>query len=178
MTYPSQHLRDAREQRDKRRLDIAKALREEPGLTNVQLAERFNVHRNTIQDDRDALIEQVRANTLNETELLREDMCKRLESLNGELELHRKDGKLPVSAIHEMMLVHRSIIELLGVRKPVTEKVQWEQTKPITFRTVIVGTKLVEGNPMPVIDGEVVEPRLLKGDQNPASQEGAKHDEQ
>jgi hypothetical protein len=171
MTAPSQHLRDLREQRDNRRLAVAQALRENPDFTNVQLAERFNVSRNTIKEDRDALIEQVRANALNETELLRENMCKRLESLNGELELHRKDGKLPVSAIHEMLLVHRSIIELLGVRKPVTEKVEWQERRVISFEAQIVPS------PQPkVIDGEVVEPRLLKGDQNSASQEGAKHD--
>jgi DNA-binding XRE family transcriptional regulator len=169
MTAPSQYLRDAREQRDKRRLEIARALREEPGLTNVQLAERFGVHRNTIQEDRDALIEQVRANSTTETELLRADMCARLESLNAELELHRRDGKLPVSAIHEMMLVHRSIIELLGVRKPVTEKIEWQQNRTIRFEAEIVPS------PRPkVIDGEVVEPRLLKGDQDTASQEGRK----
>jgi transcriptional antiterminator len=156
MTAPSQLLRDLREQRDKRRLAVAKALRDEPGLTNVQLAEKFNVSRNTIKEDRDALIEQVRANSTTETELLREQMCKRLESLNSELELHRRDGVLSVRAIHEMILVHRSIIELLGVRKPVTEKLEVRERRVIAFATTIIPS------PPKAIDGEVVQQKLLK----------------
>jgi hypothetical protein len=73
----------------------------------------------------------------------------KLESLNKELELHRRDGKLSVSVIHEMMLVHRSIIELLGIRKPVTEQLEVRK-RTISFRTSIVGVvdgKLVESKP-------------------------------
>jgi len=65
-------------------------------------------------------------------------MVERLESLNTELELHRKDGKLSVSVIHEALLVTRSIIELLGVRKPVVEQLEVRK-RTISFSTSIVG---------------------------------------
>jgi len=158
MTLPSQHLRDVREQRDNRRLAVAQALRENPNLTNVQLGDRFNVSRNTIKEDRDALTEQVKQATLTETQLLRARMCDRLEHLNTELELHRRDGKLPVSVIHEMLLVHRSVIELLGVRKPVVERVKHEGPRePVKFEVQIVPSS----KQAKCIDAEVVQPRLL-----------------
>jgi hypothetical protein len=138
MTAPSQHLRDLREQRESRRLGVAKALRETPNATNIELAEVFGVTRDTIREDRKALMEQLKRNTLTETEQLRADMVGRLEALNTELELHRKDGKLPISVIHEALLVTRSIIELLGVRKPVTEHLEVRK-RTISFTTTIKG---------------------------------------
>lgn len=138
MTAPSQYLRDLREQRESRRLGVAKALRETPNATNIELAKVFRVTRDTIAEDRKAIVEQLKQQTMNETEALRADMVRRLEHLNQELELHRKSGKLPVGVIHEMMLVHRSIIELLGIRKPVVEKLEIKK-RTISFRTTIVG---------------------------------------
>ena len=68
-------------------------------------------------------METLQKETLTETEQLRAAMVGKLEDLNGELERHRRDGKLPVSVVHEMFLVHRTLIEMLGIRKPVEEKV-------------------------------------------------------
>ena len=81
-------------------------------------------------------------------------MLQRLESLQAELELHRKDGKLSVSVIHEALLVTRSIIELLGVRKPVVEKLEVRRST-VKFETQIINTKIVDGKPV----GEFSEPR-------------------
>lgn len=136
MTAPSQYLRDLREQRESRRLGVAKALRETPNATNIELAKTFGVTRDTIAEDRKAIVEQLKKETITETEALRAEMVQKLEHLNTELELHRKSGKLPVGVIHEMMLVHRSIIELLGIRKPVVEKLEIKKST-ISFRTII-----------------------------------------
>ena len=135
MTAPSQYLRDLREQRESRRLGVAKALRETPNATNIELAKTFGVTRDTIAEDRKAIVEQLKKETITETEALRAEMVQKLEHLNTELELHRKSGKLPVGVIHEMMLVHRSIIELLGIRKPVVEKLEIKKST-ISFRTI------------------------------------------
>lgn len=150
MTAPSEYLRNLREQRESRRLGVAKALRDTPTATNIELAKVFGVTRDTIAEDRKAIVEQLKLNTLTETEQLRADMVGRLESLNTELELHRRDGKLPASVIHEMLLVHRSIIELLGIRKPVVEQLEVRK-RTISFTTTIKGRaddgKTVESDP-------------------------------
>lgn len=138
MTAPSQYLRDLREQRESRRLGVARALRDTPNATNIELAKVFGVTRDTIREDRKAIVEQLKQNTLSETEQLRQDMQGRLEHLLAELELHRRDGKLSTSVIHEMLLVTRSIIELLGVRKPVVEKLEIKK-RTISFSTSIIG---------------------------------------
>ena len=117
---------------------MAKVLRETPNATNIELAKVFGVNRDTISEDRKAIVEQLKQQTMTETEALRAEMVQRLEHLNTELELHRKSGKLPVGVIHEMMLVHRSIIELLGIRKPVVEKLEVSK-RSISFTTSIVG---------------------------------------
>lgn len=153
MTAPSQHLRDLREQRESRRLGVAKALRETPNATNMELAKVFGVSRNTIAEDRTAIVEQLKRNTLTETEQLRQDMLKRLEHLDGEIQLHRKGGKLPVSLIHEWHLITRSIIELLGVRKPVTERLEVRK-RTVSFTTSVVST-----------DGKVSKPKTFEIEQ-------------
>src|ERR1700733_11635001 len=136
MTAPSQYLRDLREQQASRRLGVAKVLRDNPDATNIELAKIFDVTRDTIACDRKANMEQLHKSTLDETEAMRFEMVQRLEALNKELELHRKDGKLPVGVIHEALLVTRSIIELLGVRRPVTERLEVRKST-ISFRTFI-----------------------------------------
>lgn len=139
MSGPSQIVRERREAGARRRLEIAKLLRADPATTNKQLAKALNVNRNTIALDRRIIMEELQKNTLTETELMRAEMVAKLESLNEELELHRDGEKLPVSVIHEMLLVQRSLIELLGVRKPVVEKVEVKRS-PIQFETIIVST--------------------------------------
>jgi hypothetical protein len=121
-------------------LEIAKILRDDPTTTNIMLAKALKVSRNTISQDRKLMIEDLKNATLSETEHLRAAMVDKLESLNKELALHRKDGKLPVGVIHEMMLVNRSIIELLGIRKAVVEKLEVKKST-ISFRTVIASTQ-------------------------------------
>src|SRR5260370_10369873 len=116
MTQPSNNQRRLLEAATRRRLEIAKMLRTAPTTTNIMLAKALKVSRNTITQDRKALMEQLQTAALTETELLRAEMVGKLEHLNTELELHRTDGKLPVSVIHEALLVTRSIIEMLGVR--------------------------------------------------------------
>ena len=141
MTAPSEYLRTLREARESRRLSLAKALRETPNATNIQLAKVFGVSRNTIAEDRQAIIEQLKVSTVDETERLRAAMVQRLERLDGEIELHRlKDGRLPATLIHEWHLVTRSLIELLGVRKPVTEKLEIRR-RTVSFTTSIVPTQ-------------------------------------
>ncbi len=144
MSGPCQYVRERREAGARRRLEIAKILRDVPGTTNKQLAAALNVSRNTIALDRRLIVDDLKNATLTETEQLRAAMVGKLENLNRELALHRKDGKLPVSVIHEMMLVNRAIIELLGIRKPVTEKLEVRK-RTISFRTTIAGTQTVDG---------------------------------
>jgi hypothetical protein len=150
MTAPSQYLRDLREQRESRRLGVAKTLRDTPTATNIELARVFGVTRDTIAADRQAIMEQLKQSTLTETEQLRVSMLQRLQHLLDEIELHRKDKKLPVSLIHEMHLVTRSMIELLGVRKPVTEKLEVRKST-VSFATSIVST----------VDGKASEPKTF-----------------
>lgn len=138
MTTPSTYLRQLHEAAAQRRLEIAKILREAPATTNKQLAAALNVSRNTIALDRKIMVEDLKNQTRTETELMRLDMVTRLESLNEELEKHRTDGKLPISVVHEMLLVHRSLIELLGIRKPVVEQLEVRK-RTFSFTTAIVG---------------------------------------
>ena len=57
---------------------------------------------------------------------------------------HRRNEKLPTSPVHEMLLAHRSIIELLGICKSVTERLEVNKTS-IRFETTIVGSKEIDG---------------------------------
>ena len=152
MSGPSNYVREKREAGARRRLEVAKLLRDVPSTTNKQLAKALNVSRNTITVDRKAIMEELQKNTLTETEQLRAAMVERLENLNAELERHRDgDRKLPISVVHEMLLVHRSLIELLGVRKPVVEKLEIKK-RTVSFTTSIVSTK----------DGIVSEPKKFE----------------
>ena len=149
MTAPSQHLRDLREATTRRRLDLARLLREDPTTTNVSLAKSLNVSRNTIAEDRKAIMEQMTKSTLNETELLRAEMVKKLDGLVAEVEKHRKDGKLSLSAIDQMLSITKALVELTGCRKPVNEKLQVTHRAPIQFQTVIVPTRQIDKSKPP-----------------------------
>jgi DNA repair exonuclease SbcCD nuclease subunit len=169
MAGPSNLVREAREAASRRRLEIAKILREDPATTNIQLAKMLNVSRNTITSDRASIMENLTKETLTTTEALREQMAARLERLDEELERHRKNGKLPVNVIHEAHLLTRSLIELLGCRKPIVEKVQVER-RSITFRTTVKDGQKEQTNRFTVIDSPtgrelITEPqRVLEGD--------------
>jgi hypothetical protein len=140
MTAPTQYLRDLREQQTHRRLGVAKALRESPTATNVDLAKMFGVTRETIALDRRFLMEQLKLSTMTETERLRDEMVTKLDGLVGEVEKHRKDGKLSLSAIDQILSISKSIIELTGIRKPVIEKHLHKHASTIRFQTTIAGT--------------------------------------
>lgn len=174
MSLPVQHLRDKREARDKRRLAIAQALRENPKLTNIELAAKFDCSRNTIHFDRLAIVEQLKMSTLTETEQLRASMVNRLESLAEEVEAHRRSGKLSLQAIDRLIVITREVIALTGCRKSVTQKIMVSQRKRehVTFECVeapqpcVPGTgKWIEGsgwiNEPEAIKGQVVEPTKL-----------------
>src|SRR5579862_2755885 len=110
MTAPSTYLRILREAQTRRRLELVKLLQAHPDATNIELAKALSVNRDTIALDRKVIMEELQKETLNETEVLRANLVARLENLDGELERHRNNGKLPVSVIHEMHLVHRTLI--------------------------------------------------------------------
>ena len=134
-------IRNDREARARRRLELAKQLRDDPKATNIALAKVLNVTRNTITEDRKAIMEQMTKSTLTETELLRADMVKEFEALKAEVEKHRKDGKLSLQAVDRLLDITKAIVELTGVRKPVNEKLAVTHRAPIRFETVIVNTR-------------------------------------
>ena len=86
MTAPASYLRDLREQRESRRLGVAKVLRETPNATNVELAKVFGVNRDTIQEDRKFLMTQVNQEALSETQLYRDDQLTRITAKWDEIE--------------------------------------------------------------------------------------------
>lgn len=140
MTAPIGYLRMKREGTARRRLELAKMLRQDPSATNIELAKALNVNRDTIALDRKALIEMVKNDAKSETELLRGEMVEELESLKVEVEKHRKDGKLSLQAVDRLLDITKAIIELTGVRKPVTEQKNVSEHRRITFETEVVRT--------------------------------------
>ncbi len=137
--------RTQREQAALRRLDVAKALRENPDVTNIELAEMFDVDRDTIAADRKALMEQLANSSTNELELLRDDLRLKLEKLEEEVELHRKDGKLSLGAIDQQLSITKAIIELTGARKPVSEKLELKGvSQPVK---ILIGNMVGPGLP-------------------------------
>lgn len=151
MTAPSGYLRTLRESQASRRLGVAKALRETPDATDIELAAIFCVSRNTIAEDRQALMEQLTKTATTEMELLREDLRQKLESYEKEVELHRKDGKLSLGAIDQLLSITKAVIELTGARKPVKEQLEIAGDLPLN---VIVQGRVAAR--IPVIHGEPV----------------------
>jgi hypothetical protein len=138
-------------------LELAKLLRDNPEATNLELAAALNVNRDTIAEDRKALMELVTNDTLTEMELLREELRHKLESLEKEVELHRKDGKLSLGAIDQLLSITKAVIELTGARKPVKEQV--EMTGDVPLNVIVQGRVAAR---TPVIKGEPVVPQLLR----------------
>jgi DNA-binding CsgD family transcriptional regulator len=179
MSGPSQYVRQCREEAAKRRLEIAKLLREDASLTNIILAVRLNVSRNTVTSDRKAIMEKLVQDTKTETELLRDGLVKKLEGLVAEVELHRKDGKLSLSAIDQVLSITKAVIELTGARRAVIEKTVNRHdhvlpqftTKPskdgkrLDWVKTDQGWKQVEVAPPQVIKAEfITEPAKLTGE--------------
>lgn len=107
-------------------------------------------------------MEMVKDDAKSETELLRTEMVEELESLKEEVEKHRKDGKLSLQAIDRMLDISKAIIELTGVRKPVSEKMQVTHNAPIRFETIIVNTEGKE-RPAPFAKAEVIKEPFALG---------------
>lgn len=164
MTAPSQYLRELREDATRRRLELAKLLRDDPKATNIELAKALNVSRNTITEDRKVIMEQMTKSTLTETELMRAEMVAKLESLEAEVQKHRKDGKLSLQAVDRLLDITKAVIELTGVRKPVNEKLQVTHRAPIRFNTVIVGSDGKERAPIGTSASGVSFPKNIKPD--------------
>jgi hypothetical protein len=162
VTGPSQYVRQKREEAAHRRLELAKLLRDDPTATNISLAKSLGVNRDTIAEDRKAIMEQMTKSTLTETELMRAEMVTKLESLEAEVQKHRKDDKLPLSAIDQLLSITKAVIELTGVRKPVNEKLSVTHKAPIRFETFIVGTDGTRRRVPPIADAELIkEPHAL-----------------
>jgi hypothetical protein len=162
MSAPSHHLRQKREEAARRRLELAKLLRGDPKATNIALAKVLGVNRDTIALDRKEIMEQMTKSTLTETELMRAEMVTKLESLEAEVQLHRRDGKLPITAIDQLLSITKALVELTGCRKPVNEKMQVTHRAPIRFNTVVVGADGKE-RPVPTLNAEVItEPYALE----------------
>ena len=138
MAGPSQYVREKREAATRRRLEVAKMLRDDPSATNVELAQALNVNRETIALDRKILMDDLRNQALTETEQFWFAMCERLQRLDAELELHRqKNGRLSQKVIHEMHLITRTLLEW-RVPRP-EQRVAMRKLPPIKFETEIVG---------------------------------------
>lgn len=162
MTAPSTYLRQLRESAANRRLELARILRDNPDATNVELAAALNVNRDTIAEDRKALMELVVNDTTNEMQLLRDDLRQKLEALEAEVQKHRKDdGRLSHVAIDQLLSITKAVIELTGARKPVKEQVEMSGNVPLN---VIVQGRVATR--LPVIDGTPVTPvlELTEGD--------------
>jgi hypothetical protein len=168
MSGPSRYVRQKREEAARRRLELAKLLRDDPKATNIDLAKALNVTRNTIALDRKEIMEQMTKSTLTETELMRAEMVTKLETLEAEVQLHRKDGKLPITAIDQLLSITKALVELTGCRKPVNEKLQVTHHPPIRFNTVIVGRDGKKRPALPTLNAEVItEPYTLEaGDES------------
>lgn len=165
MSAPSTYLRKKREEAARRRLELAKMLRGDPNATNKQLAKALNVNRDTIALDRKTLMEQLQKDARTETEQLRAKLHGELEELKWEVEQHRNQGKLPLSAVDRLLDITKAIIELTGARKPVVEKHEVKHQAPISFNTVIVGTDGKEKPPR-TLNAEVIKEPFALGDGN------------
>jgi len=79
-------IRNDREARARRRLELVRLLRDSPQATNVELAKALHVSRNTIQEDRLAIMELARTETLTETQLYRDNQLTRIAEKWDEIE--------------------------------------------------------------------------------------------
>jgi hypothetical protein len=126
-------------------------------LTNLSLAAKLGVHRNCIAGDRKMIVDQLQQSTLTETELLRSGLLKKLEELEDEVFKHRKDGRLSLGAIDQLLSICKATIELCGARKPVVEKKLVKHT-PIQFQTFIGSPAQFAKAKAEVIEAQFSEP--------------------
>lgn len=79
-------IRNDREARVRRHVEIARLLRDDPRYTNVELARMLNVSRNTIAEDRKHLMSVVSNEAKNEMQIYREDQLTRIAAKWDEIE--------------------------------------------------------------------------------------------
>lgn len=170
MTAPSTYLRVKREEATRRRLELAKMLRDDPKATNLALAKALGVNRDTIAGDRKVIMEELKKTTMDETTFYRAKLLTKLEALLEELERRRTTGKFSLVAVDREIVLLKEIKDLMGVKKPVVEKHEVKHTT-ISFKTSLVGNgkaqevgtfSLCRSQP-PFADAEVVkEPLTLE----------------
>ena len=90
--------------------------------------------------------------SLTETGKLRDELCQELIAMKAEVEKHRKQGKLSLQAIDRLITVTKAVIELTGVRKPVTEVVEYF-APPRIPRFQIVEPGFIEAEQPALTDG-------------------------
>jgi hypothetical protein len=86
MTAPSTYLRQLRDAQARRRLELARLLRDNPAATNIELAKALNVNRDTIAEDRLALMQEVNQDAKTETQIMRDDQLARIKAKIAEIE--------------------------------------------------------------------------------------------
>lgn len=79
------YLRRRREAAARRRLEVARILRDDPNATDIQIAEALQVSRNTIREDRRQNLDLVRDETGVEVEEYREEVLDELAELQLDL---------------------------------------------------------------------------------------------
>jgi hypothetical protein len=85
MTAPSGYLRTLREEQSRRRLEVARLVRDTPNVTDVELAKALNVSRNTIREDRLALMAEVNQDAKSEFQIWRGEHIEELRRLREQL---------------------------------------------------------------------------------------------
>jgi hypothetical protein len=103
MTAPSTYLRQLRDAQARRRLELARLLRDDPSANNKELAKALNVDRHTIAEDRLALMQQVNESAKTETQIMREDQLDRIQKKMAEIE----DDQLLMSAADRHLALWR-----------------------------------------------------------------------
>ncbi|MGB6476385.1 MAG: hypothetical protein WBF04_20225 [Candidatus Sulfotelmatobacter sp.] len=86
MTFPSARLRTLREEQSRRRLEVARLVRDTPNVTDVELAKALNVSRNTIREDRLALMAEVNQDAKSEFQIWRGEHIEELRVLREQLQ--------------------------------------------------------------------------------------------
>jgi hypothetical protein len=78
VTAPRTYLREMRDAQARRRLEVAKLVRDTPKVTDTELAKALNVDRCTIREDRRALMAELHQDAKTETQIYRDDQLARI----------------------------------------------------------------------------------------------------
>jgi hypothetical protein len=108
-------IRNDREARARRHLELARLLRDNPDATNIELAKALNVDRHTITTDRLAIMSQVSESARTETQLLRDEQLAHLADLRDDL---RNESIRPAERIALALGIVDRVIKLTGTAAP------------------------------------------------------------